>query len=113
MSAMESMQLPIPCFFYCYILRIIKGHLQRPQHLPGVQPYLPYCHYYYGFGFLLGSAVFFLITALRLGYFTQRLPYYILSVQPIVEEDKSGRFTRLGTFLEEKLEGGEDPGEKK
>ena len=68
---------------------------------------------YYGFGFLLGSAVFFLITALRLGYFTQRLPYYILSVQPIVEEDKSGRFTRLGTFLEEKLEGGEDPGEKK
>lgn len=46
-SAMESMQLPIPCFFYCYILRIIKGHLQRPQHLPGVQPYLPYCHYYF------------------------------------------------------------------
>ena len=44
-SAMGSMQLPIPCFFYCYILRIIKGHLQRPQHLPGVQPYLPYCHY--------------------------------------------------------------------
>ena len=33
---------------------------------------------YYGFGFLLGSAVFFLITALRLGYFTQRLPYYCL-----------------------------------
>ena len=30
---------------YCYILRIMKGHLQRPQHLPGVQPYLPYCHY--------------------------------------------------------------------
>ena len=103
MSAMESMQLPIPCFFYCYILRIIKGHLQRPQHLPGVQPYLPYCHYYFHR----------CIMDLDFCWEAQRLPYYILSVQPIVEEDKSGRFTRLGTFLEEKLEGGEDPGEKK
>ena len=59
---------------------------------------------YYGFGFLLGSAVFFLICTLRLGYFIKKLPYYILSVQPIVAEDKTGFFTRLGCFLEEKIE---------
>ena len=59
---------------------------------------------YYGFGFLIGSAVFFLIAVCRLDYYTRRLPYYILSVQPVVEEDKSGVFTRLGYFLDEKLE---------
>ena len=62
---------------------------------------------YYGFGFLLGSAVFFLICTLRLGYFIKKLPYYILSVQPIVAEDKTGFFTRLGFFLEEKIERGD------
>ncbi len=59
------------------------------------------------FGFLLGSAVFFLICTLRLGYFIKKLPYYILSVQPIVAEDKTGFFTRLGCFLEEKIERGD------
>ena len=63
---------------------------------------------YYGFGFLLGSAVFFLICTLRLGYFIKKLPYYILSVQPIVAEDKTGFFTRLGCFLEEKIERGDE-----
>ena len=62
---------------------------------------------YYGFGFLTGSAVFFLIAAFRLDYYTKRLPYYILSVQPIVAEDKTGFFTRLGCFLEEKIERGD------
>ena len=63
---------------------------------------------YYGFGFLLGSAVFFWISALRLGYFIKKLPYYILSVQPVVAEDKTGFFTRMGHFLEEKLERGDN-----
>lgn len=63
---------------------------------------------YYGFGFLAGSSLFFLAAVLRLNYFTDRLPYYILSVQPIVGEDKSGMFTRLGYFLEKKMEGGKD-----
>ena len=52
-------------------------------------------------------AVFFLICTLRLGYFIKKLPYYILSVQPIVAEDKTGFFTRLGCFLEEKIERGD------
>lgn len=60
---------------------------------------------YYGFGFLAGCVAFFLFSVLRLDYYTKRLPYYILSVQPVVQEDKTGIFTELGYFLEKKLEG--------
>lgn len=59
---------------------------------------------YYGFGFLIGAMLFLVAACLRLDHFTRRLPYYILSVQPLVSEDRSGMFTRLGVFLEEKLE---------
>ena len=38
------------------------------------------------------------------GTYTRRLPYYILSIQPVVAEDKSGVFTRIGYFMDEKLE---------
>ncbi len=62
---------------------------------------------YYGFGFLIASMIFVLVCAARLDYFTKRLPYYILAVQPLVAEDITGMFTRLGTFLEDKL-GGRD-----
>lgn len=62
---------------------------------------------YYGFGFLLGSGIFFLAALLCLDSFTGRLSYHILSMQPIVREDKTGIFTRLGCFLEEKVERGE------
>lgn len=61
-------------------------------------------HIYYGFGFLMSAMIFVLIVAVRLDYFTKRLPFYILSVQPLVAEDRSGRFTRLGIYLEEKFE---------
>lgn len=62
---------------------------------------------FYGFGFLLSSMLFTVVCAVRLDYFTRRLPFYILSVQPLVAEDRSGFFTRIGLFLEEKLEGSE------
>lgn len=61
---------------------------------------------YYGFGFLLAALVFVGATALRLDYFTKRLPFYILSVQPLVAEDRSGLFTRLGVYLEKRFERG-------
>lgn len=64
--------------------------------------FFPYV--YYGFGFLLSAMVFVVVTALRLDYFTKKLPYYILSVQPLVAEDRSGVFTRLGLYLEERFE---------
>ena len=59
---------------------------------------------YYGFGFLLAAMVFAVAAALRLDYFTKKLPYHILSVQSLVAEDRSGLFTRLGMFLEERVE---------
>ena len=55
---------------------------------------------YYGFGFLLGSAVFCLSAALRLDAFTTALPYHILGSQPLVPEERSGCFTRLALLLE-------------
>ena len=51
------------------------------------------------------SVLFDLYTASWIFY--KKLPYYILSVQPIVAEDKTGFFTRLGCFLEEKIERGD------
>jgi len=58
---------------------------------------------YYGFGFLVASIIFVLAAVLRLDYFTKRLPYYILAVQPLVAEDRSGKFARMGDFLEKEI----------
>ena len=65
---------------------------------------LLFSNIYYGFGFLTAAMIFAVVCVVRLNYFTKRLPYYILSVQPLVSEDRSGMFTRLGVFLEDKLE---------
>ena len=59
---------------------------------------------YYGFGFLISSFVFAVVAAIRLNYYTKRLPYYILSVQPLVNEEKIGFFTKISNFLKGKLE---------
>ena len=64
--------------------------------------FFPYV--YYGFGFLIAAMIFVITTACRLDYFTKKLPYYILSVQPLVAEDRSGLFARLGLYLEERFE---------
>lgn len=63
-----------------------------------------FSYIYYGFGFLIAAMIFVVVTVLRLDYFTKRLPFYILSVQPLVTEDRSGKFTRLGIYLEDKFE---------
>ena len=52
--------------------------------------------------------IYLCIIILRLGYFIKKRPYYILSVQPVGAEDKTGFFTRMGHFLEEKLERGDN-----
>ena len=65
---------------------------------------LQFSNIYYGFGFLLAAMAFAVVAAVRLDYFTKKLPYYILSVQSLVVEERSGLFTRLGVFLEEKFE---------
>ncbi len=58
---------------------------------------------YYGFGFLISSMIFLVVSISRLDYFTKRLPYYILASQPLVAEDRSSRFTKIGEFLEDKF----------
>ncbi len=55
---------------------------------------------FYGFGFLLGAAVFFIVALLRLDTYTANLPYRILSQQPMVATDKTGRLTQLGRLLD-------------
>ncbi len=50
---------------------------------------------YYGFAFAIGSMVYFLICWVRLRSYTERLPYHILSSQPIVAEEKYGWGTKL------------------
>ena len=47
---------------------------------------------------------FLIAGVFRLDYFTKRLPYYILAVQPLVNEDKSGIFKKMKVFLEDRLE---------
>lgn len=59
---------------------------------------------YYGFGFIFGSTVFFLAAWLRLRAFTQKLPYHILSTQPIVASVRYGVFSRIAEYLERKEE---------
>ena len=69
---------------------------------------------FYGFGFLLGAAVFFIVALLRLDTYTANLPYRILSQQPIVATVKTGRFTQLGRLLdraEQRYEEGRHKGE--
>lgn len=63
---------------------------------------------YYGFGFLLSSVVFTIVGAIRLNYYTKRLPYYILSVQPLIYREKKGLFTKISNFFNGKLEESEN-----
>ena len=50
---------------------------------------------YYGFGFALGSIIFLIISINRLIAYTKRLPYHILSRQPLVYERKEGLAAKL------------------
>jgi uncharacterized membrane protein len=59
---------------------------------------------YYGFGFLLSSLIFTVVATIRLDYYTKRLSYYILAVQPIIGVEKVGIFSKIGNFLNRKLE---------
>lgn len=57
---------------------------------------------YYGVGFLCGATVFYVMAYWRLNTYTRKLPYHILSTQPIVLEDKAGIFTNVSLFLQKK-----------
>lgn len=59
---------------------------------------------FYGFGFLLGCTCYFAYALFRLEYFTKKLPYHVLSLQPMVSEGKAGRFSALGKYMETRME---------
>ena len=50
---------------------------------------------YYGFAFALGSIIYLIISTILLIRYTKRLPYHILSSQPMIVEPKRGIGTRL------------------
>ena len=54
-----------------------------------------FCHAFYGFGFLIGSAVFCLTAWLRLCAYLRKLKYNVLSRQPMLDVRKAGLFTRM------------------
>lgn len=57
---------------------------------------------FYGVGFTAGGIAFFLVSWLRLRRFTRKLPYYILSTQPIVAEVRYGAFSKISDYLGQK-----------
>ncbi|MDD2958081.1 MAG: exopolysaccharide Pel transporter PelG [Lachnospiraceae bacterium] len=57
---------------------------------------------YIGFGFMAASAIFFLVTVVRLEFFTKKLSYHILSTQPVVVQRTKGIFHTLCSWLEQK-----------
>lgn len=59
-----------------------------------------FCHAFYGFGFLIGSAVFCLTAWLRLCAYLRKLKYNVLSRQPMLDVRKAGLFTRMSNALE-------------
>lgn len=64
---------------------------------------------YYGFGFLLASMLFVAVVLARLNYYTKRLPYYILCVQPLVAETVTGPCCKAAQWMEQHLEEEKEP----
>lgn len=57
---------------------------------------------FFGLGFLAGALGFYLVSWLRLEWYTKRLPYYLLGRRELVENRKIGLFSRLCNYLERK-----------
>lgn len=55
---------------------------------------------FYGLGFILGSAAFCVVAALRLCLYLRKLKFHVLSRQPMFAESRSGLFTRLADALD-------------
>ena len=54
---------------------------------------------YYGFAFALGSIIYLIYAINRLMVYTKRLPYHILSAQPIMAVHKKGLGTKLYMYF--------------
>ncbi len=58
----------------------------------------------YGFGFLIGGAVFFLVALIKLNAYLKKLKYHVLSCQPVFKPETRGLFTPLCDKLEARCE---------
>ena len=61
---------------------------------------LRFSEVYYGFGFLIGSALFMAASLADLFLFTRKLNYHVLCTQPLVSKDRSGLFSDAQKVLE-------------
>ena len=102
--AIGNMLMLILLYFTDYLGALITTAVFAVSTIAFTVISLFFSNVYYGFGFLLASMLFAVVAAIRLDAFTKHLPYYILSVQPLVSQDRSGKFSALGEFLEDKLE---------
>ncbi len=57
---------------------------------------------FYGVGFGLGGVCFYLASWLRLEWYTKRLPYFLLSRQAVLPEERKKIFGRLCDWLEKR-----------
>lgn len=59
-----------------------------------------FAHAFYGFGFIIGSALFCIVSLLRLCTYLKKLKFNVLSRQPLVASGKAGIFTRIADQLD-------------
>jgi uncharacterized membrane protein len=102
--AIGNMLMLILLYFADYIGALVSTAVFAFSVILGTVVSLSYSNFFYGFGFLVASVIFTIVTMIRLDYYTKRLPYYILSTQPLVNRDYSGVFTKLSKFLKDHLE---------
>lgn len=57
---------------------------------------------FYGFGFVLGSASFFVVAVIRLMYYGKHIGYYVLNDESAYRPKKKGIFTRIADKMEQK-----------
>ena len=55
---------------------------------------------FYGFGFLIGGAVYFLSALIKLNSYLKKIKYHVLSCQPVFKAETRGIFTPLCDWLE-------------
>ena len=102
--AIANMLMLILLYFTDYLGALLSTTVFAAASIGFTVVSLLFSDVYYGFGFLFAAMVFAVAAVVRLNYFTKRLPYYILSTQPLVSQDRSGIFTKIGKFLEVQLE---------
>jgi uncharacterized membrane protein len=59
---------------------------------------------YYGFGFLIGGAIYTISALVRLSFYINNLSYHVLSSQPIVYEERKTVFSKISDLSERRYQ---------